>query len=29
LLSRAMDDADRRGYLTHEFGDECVILPRP
>jgi S-adenosylmethionine:tRNA ribosyltransferase-isomerase len=29
LLSRAIDDAQARGYLSHEFGDACMILPSP
>ena len=28
LLERALDAAARRGYLEHEFGDACLVLPR-
>jgi S-adenosylmethionine:tRNA ribosyltransferase-isomerase len=28
VLDRAMADADARGYLAHEFGDACLVLPR-
>ncbi|HSU42214.1 MAG TPA: S-adenosylmethionine:tRNA ribosyltransferase-isomerase, partial [Polyangiaceae bacterium] len=28
LLERALDTAARRGYLEHEFGDACLVLPR-
>jgi S-adenosylmethionine:tRNA ribosyltransferase-isomerase len=27
LLLRALDHAGRTGYLQHEFGDSCLILP--
>jgi S-adenosylmethionine:tRNA ribosyltransferase-isomerase len=27
LLARAIDHADRAGYLGHEFGDACLVLP--
>lgn len=27
LLERAVDHAARSGYLQHEFGDSCLILP--
>ncbi|MBV9948553.1 MAG: S-adenosylmethionine:tRNA ribosyltransferase-isomerase [Myxococcales bacterium] len=27
LLSRALDEAAARGYLGHEFGDACLVLP--
>jgi S-adenosylmethionine:tRNA ribosyltransferase-isomerase len=27
LLLRATDHAGRTGYLQHEFGDSCLILP--
>lgn len=26
LLERALEHADKRGYLAHEFGDSCLIL---
>jgi S-adenosylmethionine:tRNA ribosyltransferase-isomerase len=26
LLARALDHARRRGYLTHEFGDLCLVM---
>jgi S-adenosylmethionine:tRNA ribosyltransferase-isomerase len=29
LLRRALAHAEREGYLAHEFGDSCLILPRP
>jgi len=29
LLDRAWNDAARRGYLGHEFGDSTLILPTP
>jgi len=28
LLRRALAHAEREGYLAHEFGDSCLILPR-
>lgn len=28
LLRRALSHAEREGYLAHEFGDSCLILPR-
>ncbi len=28
LLARAMNHAERVGYLQHEFGDSVLILPR-
>lgn len=28
LLSRAWSHAEARGYLDHEFGDVCLVLPR-
>jgi S-adenosylmethionine:tRNA ribosyltransferase-isomerase len=28
LLRRAWADAEARGYLEHEFGDTCIVLPR-
>jgi S-adenosylmethionine:tRNA ribosyltransferase-isomerase len=28
LLARAWTHAESRGYLDHEFGDECLVLPR-
>jgi S-adenosylmethionine:tRNA ribosyltransferase-isomerase len=28
LLEAALAEAERRGYLQHEFGDACLILPR-
>jgi len=28
LLERALAAAEREGYLQHEFGDACLILPR-
>jgi S-adenosylmethionine:tRNA ribosyltransferase-isomerase len=28
LLERALEAAARRGYLEHEFGDACLVLPR-
>jgi S-adenosylmethionine:tRNA ribosyltransferase-isomerase len=27
LLLRAVDHAARTGYLQHEFGDSCLVLP--
>lgn len=27
LVARAYDEAERRGYLWHEFGDSCLLLP--
>src|SRR5204862_591384 len=27
LLDAALDHAEREGYLEHEFGDSCLILP--
>ncbi len=29
LLERALGEAAAAGYLQHEFGDSCLILPRP
>jgi len=28
LLARASEHAERAGYLTHEFGDSWLVLPR-
>jgi S-adenosylmethionine:tRNA ribosyltransferase-isomerase len=28
LLRRALAHAEKEGYLAHEFGDSCLILPR-
>jgi S-adenosylmethionine:tRNA ribosyltransferase-isomerase len=28
LLERALEHATRQGYLEHEFGDSCLVLPR-
>ena len=28
LLRRALAHAEQEGYLAHEFGDSCLILPR-
>ena len=28
LVQAAYDEADRAGYLGHEFGDSCLLLPR-
>jgi S-adenosylmethionine:tRNA ribosyltransferase-isomerase len=28
LMARAMDHAERAGYLEHELGDSCLVLPR-
>jgi S-adenosylmethionine:tRNA ribosyltransferase-isomerase len=28
LLRRALSHADKAGYLAHEFGDSCLLLPR-
>jgi S-adenosylmethionine:tRNA ribosyltransferase-isomerase len=28
LLRRALAHAEQTGYLAHEFGDSCLILPR-
>jgi S-adenosylmethionine:tRNA ribosyltransferase-isomerase len=28
LLARAWGHAEERGYLDHEFGDVCLVLPR-
>jgi S-adenosylmethionine:tRNA ribosyltransferase-isomerase len=28
LLARAWAHAEQRGYLDHEFGDACLVLPR-
>jgi S-adenosylmethionine:tRNA ribosyltransferase-isomerase len=28
LLARAWTHAEQRGYLDHEFGDACLVLPR-
>jgi len=28
LLERSFRHAEREGYLEHEFGDSCLILPR-
>jgi S-adenosylmethionine:tRNA ribosyltransferase-isomerase len=27
LVARAYDEALREGYLWHEFGDSCLLLP--
>ena len=27
LVRRAYDHADAHGYLWHEFGDSCLLLP--
>jgi S-adenosylmethionine:tRNA ribosyltransferase-isomerase len=27
LLERALEHAERAGYLEHEFGDSCLVLP--
>jgi S-adenosylmethionine:tRNA ribosyltransferase-isomerase len=27
LLRRALAHAEHEGYLAHEFGDSCLILP--
>jgi S-adenosylmethionine:tRNA ribosyltransferase-isomerase len=27
LLERALAHAERAGYLEHEFGDSCIVLP--
>jgi S-adenosylmethionine:tRNA ribosyltransferase-isomerase len=29
VLARAADEAERSGYLSHEFGDASLILPGP
>jgi S-adenosylmethionine:tRNA ribosyltransferase-isomerase len=29
LVARAYDEALRTGYLWHEFGDSCLLLPKP
>ncbi len=28
LVQAAYDEADRAGYLGHEFGDSCLLLPQ-